>query len=119
MISQSQNEPIDLDLVDNVVKLIPEVTWPAVIQAVVANIVDNMPSEVVYKLTGEYDYFDKAEEIVLNYYNAPDRTKDLIIDSFKILGVENTIYLLDSLQLDKYADVCTSIDSDPCSIDPQ
>ena len=108
MISQSQNNSIDLDLVDKIIALIPDVAWPAVIQAVVTNIVDNMPTMVVEKLTGTHDDFDKAEEIVLSYYNTEGRNKDLIIDAFKILGAENTVYLLDALQLDKYAEFCNA-----------
>lgn len=120
MISQSQNDPIDLDLVDKVCSLIPSETWGLVKEAIVANIVDNMPTEVVLQLTNEPDNFDRAEEIVFGYYTIPDRTNELIIDAFKILGPENTMYLLDSLQLDKYVEAkAQSIDNAPCSIDPQ
>ena len=101
--SQEEVE-VDLKLVDQVVERIPDNTWPVVIKSVVANIVDEMPSEVVLRLTGTADDFDKAEEIVLNYYQDPDRRANLIIDAFKLLGVENTIYILDSLQLDKQSD---------------
>ena len=120
MISQSQNDPIDLDLVDKVVAMIPKETWSAVIDAIVGNIVDNMPSSVLERLTGSVDNFDRAEEILLDYYRIDCRHDDLIIDAFKILGAENTLYLLDSLQLDKYVEVrYGSTDTAPCSIDPQ
>jgi hypothetical protein len=120
MISQSQNDPIDLDLVDKVIAMIPSETWSAVIDAIVGNIVDNMPSTVVERLTGTIDDFDRAEEILLDYYRIPLRKHDLIVDAFKIIGPENTLYLLDSLQLDKYAEIRNqSIDNAPCSLDPQ
>jgi hypothetical protein len=120
MISQSQNDPIDLDLVDKVIEMIPSETWSAVIDAIVGNIVDNMPSTVVERLTGTIDNFDRAEEILLDYYRIPLRKHDLIVDAFKIIGPENTLYLLDSLQLDKYAEIRNqSIDNAPCSLDPQ
>lgn len=120
MISQSQNDPIDLDLVDKVIAMIPKETWSAVIDAIVSNIVDAMPSTVLEKLTGSIDGFDRAEEILLTYYRIDTRHEDLIIDAFKILGAENTLYLLDSLQLDKYVEVrYGSTDTAPCSIDPQ
>lgn len=119
MISQSQNDPIDLDLVDQVVALVPKETWSAVIDAIVGNIVDNMPGAVIEKLTGSFDNCDRAEEILLDYYRIDNRYQDLIIDAFKIIGPENTMYLLDSLQLDKYAEVRRgSTDNSPCSIDP-
>lgn len=120
MISQSKNKSIDFDLVDKVIEQIPKETWSAVIDAIVANIVDNMPSTVVQKLTGSIDNFDRAEEILLDYYCITVDNKELIVDAFKIMGPENTLYLLDSLQLDKYMEIRNnSIDSAPCSIDPQ
>lgn len=94
---------VDLDLVDQVCTMIPYNTWSAVRDAVVASIVDNMPSDILFKLTGSPDDCDRAEEIVLRYYSAEGRNQDLIIDAFKILGSEYTLHLLDSLQLDKYS----------------
>ena len=121
MISESHSQPIDLNLVEEVCNRIPDSTWTAVRDAIVGNIVDNMPSDVLLKLTGKPDDFDRAEEIVMDYYRIPDRQQELIIDSFKILGPENTLYLLDSLQLDKYAEVLAKPEADlaPCSIDPE
>jgi len=101
MISQSQNDPIDLDLVEQVIALVPEETWSVVIDAVVANLVDAMSSAVLERLTGSLDDVESAEEILLDYYRAEDRQEELIIDAFKIIGTENTLYLLDSLQLGK------------------
>lgn len=121
MISASQPEPIDLNLVDQVFDRIPDGTWTFVRDAIVANIVDNMPSEIVNQLTNKPDDFDRAEEIILDYYRPDDRRKELIADGFKILGTENTLYLLDSLQLDKYIESLKvkPKDTAPCSIDPE
>ena len=106
---------IDLDLVDEVVSRIPDWTWPVVRDTLVANLVDAMPGAVVEQLTGDYDNFDRAEEILLDYYNPTERNHDLIVDAFKILGDETTLYILDALQLDKVAE---PQDNAPCSIDP-
>jgi hypothetical protein len=92
---------LNLDLVDQVFERIPEWTWTTVRDAIVANLVDNMPGAVVERLTGTYDNFDLAEKILIDYYTPTNKYKDLIVDSFKIIGDENTLYLLDSLQLDK------------------
>jgi len=120
MISQTQNNLIDLDLVDQVMQHIPAVTWPSVINAIVTNIVDNMPSTVVEKLTGSIDNFDRAEQILLDYYSTTVDNKELIVDAFKIMGPENTVYLLDSLQLNKLEETLNkSIDGAPCSLDPK
>jgi len=120
MISELQTPPIDLDLVDQVCERIPNDTWTMVRNAIVANVVDNMPSDVLLKLTGEPDNFDRAEEIVMDYYRIPERNQELIVDSFKILGPENTLYLLDSLQLDKYVESRneSEVDLAPSSVDP-
>jgi len=100
--SQSESsETIDLDLIDQIVNLIPTHTWEQVRAAIVTNIVDNMPGSVVANLTGDYDDFDKAEEILYSYYELPEKQSELILDGFRILGKEPTVYLLDSLQLNK------------------
>lgn len=117
MISQSQSKHIDLNLVDQVCEQIPQATWTVVKDAIVSNIVDNMPSEILIKLTGKPDNFDRAEEILMDYYTIPENNKELIIDSFYILGEEDTLYLLDSLQLNKYVEVLNVSDSAPSSID--
>jgi hypothetical protein len=105
MSEESQPNLIDLDLVDKVVELIPPITWDTVITGIITKVVDNMPSNVLTQLTGSYDGFDHAEAILNDYYrNEELEYKDLIIDAFKMLGVENTLYYLDSLQLDKYAE---------------
>lgn len=122
MNSMQEAQTIDLDLVDQVIEHIPSWTWEDVKQAIITNIVDCMPSDILEKLTGSYEDFDKAEEILRDYYKLPELKKDLIVDAFKLVGVENTVYLLDALQLDKRPNPAAHIDSTdnaPCSIDPQ
>jgi len=93
----TQAELIDLDLVDKVVAHIPTDKWDQVRQAVVERIIDNMPGTIIQKITGSYDDFDKAEQTLNNFY--ANETNELIVDAFRIIGLEETIYLLDSLQL--------------------
>jgi hypothetical protein len=97
----TQSQAIDLNLVEQVVERVPKNTWLNVQEAIVVNLVDYMPDTVLLRLTGEADGFERAEEILYNYYTIPGMEKELIIDAFKILGEENTLYLLDALQLDK------------------
>jgi len=106
MTNETQTGLIDLDLVDKVHAMIPKSTWPVVTKGVVSYIVDNMPGSVVEQLTGSYTDFEEAEKILLSYYQDESRSdgKELITDSFGILGAENILYYLDSLQLDKLAD---------------
>ena len=103
MSDESQPGLVDLDLVDKVYTLIPPETWPVVTKGVVSFIVDNMPSSFLENLTGIYDGFEEAEKILLSYYLDVDN-KELLADAFNILGVENVLYYLDSLQLDKLAE---------------
>ena len=114
--NQMTSQMIDMDLVANVVDNIPAMTWEQVKEGIIVNLVDQMPSDILIKLTGDPTGFEKAEAILDEYYVLPDRQEDLIADSFKIIGVENPVYFLDSLQLDKYVE--SKPDNAPCSIDP-
>ena len=98
---QNPNIGINLDLIDQVVDRIPEWTWPIVKDRLVTSLVDAMPTTVLERLTGDPAGDDCAQEILDDYYASPDRNKDLIVDSFKIIGEEQTLYSLDSLQLNK------------------
>jgi hypothetical protein len=98
---QNPNTGINLDLIDQVVDRIPEWTWHVVKDRLVTDLVDAMPTTVLERLTGSATDDDRAQEILDDYYASPDRNKDLIVDAFKIIGQEQTLYSLDSLQLDK------------------
>ena len=93
--------PINVSLAEEVVTRIPEDSWEDVRTSIVTYIVDLMPSTVLLQLTDSEDDFDRAEQILFDYYELPERKLDLIVDAFKIIGEENTLYLLDSMQLDK------------------
>ena len=90
------------DLITKIIAAIPQQTWPIVLTSFVENFVDNMPSEVLVKLTGEATGFEVAERILLAYYEESCDLPTLIKDGFLILGPENTIWLLESLALDKF-----------------
>ena len=98
---QNPNTGINLDLIDEVVDRIPEWTWSVVKDRLVTDLVDAMPTTVLERLTGNPGGDDRAQEILDDYYASSDRNKDLIVDSFRIIGEEQTLYSLDSLQLDK------------------
>jgi hypothetical protein len=98
---QNPNIGIDLDLIDQVIDRIPEWTWSVVKDRLVTDLVDSMPTTVLERLTGDPGGDDRAQEILDDYYASSDRNKDLIVDSFRIIGEEQTLYSLDSLQLNK------------------
>ena len=98
---QNPNVGINLDLVDQVIDQIPEWTWTVVKDRLVTYLVDAMPTTVLERLTGNPEGDDRAQEILDDYYASPEMNQDLLVDSFKIIGEEQTLNLLDSLQLDK------------------
>ena len=112
----TEDQLIDLDLVNQVLEHIPRFAWTVVRDAIITNLVDSMPSDVVERLTGDPKNLDRADEILQDYYKPNERKCNLIEDAFKILGEENTMYLLDGLQLDK---LVPPDDNAPCSTDPQ
>lgn len=109
----------DPELAQQIIKHIPRYTWPAVLDACVTNIVDELPTDVLFRI---------AEIYLTDYYiNNPNQ---IIPDMLRIKGPESTVYILDSLQLDKLPEParkraeeeaaekhCT--DHAPSSIDPQ
>lgn len=95
------SEIIDLDLVDKIIEHIPSNTWEFVKSSIIEYFVDNMTSDVLNKLTGDFDGFEKAESILHNYYELPDMANEMIIDVIKIAGIENTVNLLDRMDLEK------------------
>jgi hypothetical protein len=98
---QNPNTKINLDLIDQVVDRIPEWTWTLVKDRLVTDLVDAMTTTILERLTGNPNGDDRAQEILDDYYASFDKNKDLIVDSFRIIGEEQTLYSLDSLQLDK------------------
>jgi hypothetical protein len=98
---QNPNTKINLDLIDQVVDRIPEWTWTVVKNRLVTDLVDAMSTTVLERLTGNSGGDDRAQEILDDYYASFDKNKDLIVDSFRIIGEEQTLYSLDALQLDK------------------
>ena len=98
---QNPNTKINLDLIDQVVDRIPEWTWTVVKNRLVTDLVDAMTTTILERLTGNPNGDDRAQEILDDYYASFDKNKDLIVDSFRIIGEEQTLYSLDSLQLNK------------------
>jgi hypothetical protein len=97
----TEHDTIDLDLIDQIVVHIPDWAWDAVCQVLVPAIVDSMPGFVLEKLTGKYDGFDRAEEILFDYYKPLERKHDLIVDCFKFVSPHVTVDMLDALDLDQ------------------
>jgi hypothetical protein len=101
MDSSTKSQAVDLNLVDQMYDLIPEWTWNLVKDHLVNLLVDIMPTTILERLTGDPTGDERALEILDDYYKSSDMNKELLIDSFKILGSEQTAYALDSLQLNK------------------
>lgn len=85
-----QPDPVDMDLVLKVIDMVPRHTWPAVLDAAVANIVDELPMETMFRM---------CELYLTDYYL--QNPMEIIPDLMRIKGEESALYILDSLQLDK------------------
>jgi hypothetical protein len=101
------NPPIDLELVDKVYDHIPPHTWSIVKEQLIDALVNIMPAHIIEKITGDSLNDDGAIEILDQYYSSEETNKELISDAFRILGEENTAYLLDALHLDLVKDPST------------
>lgn len=88
---------INMELVDDIVMAIPDGAWDLVKEKFVEVFVDNMPAEILRQLTGDVEGFSKAETILAEYYEADTQRIELIVDAFKILGPDQTVYTLDLL----------------------
>ena len=109
-------ESVDMELVHKIIDLVPRHTWPAVLDAAVANIVDELPMETMFRM---------CELYLTDYYL--QNPIEIIPDLIRIKGEECTLYILDSLQLDKLPgpkakreqEQSTSTDNSPCSVNPE
>jgi hypothetical protein len=119
MTDTTSPEFIDLNLVDQIMEVIPPLTWPTVLDGVINQIIDAMPSDVLLRLTGDPIGFEEAERILFSYYAEPEREKkDLILDAFRCIGEEQLCYFLDSLDLEKLNKRLEQrADTTPCSVE--
>lgn len=81
---------VDMELVLKICDLVPRHTWPAVLDATVANIVDELPVETMFCMCKLY---------LTDYYL--QNPMEIIPDLMRIRGQETALHILDALQLDK------------------
>ena len=86
------------DVTELIADCIPDEAWPAVRHEIIQQMLDNMPSDVMIKLTGKPDAFETAEQMLQQFYTQAPNNK-LIKDSFDLVGKEETAFILDSLKL--------------------
>ena len=91
---------INMDLVNDIVMAIPENGWDQVKEKLVEQFVDDMPSDILCLLTGDYEGYSQAETILAEYYEPDYQRIELIVDAFRIIGPDQTVYVLDLLDLD-------------------
>lgn len=90
----------ETELIEKTLALIPDHAWTQMRQAIVTALVDCMPGSVIERITGTYDDFDQAEQILHLYYSGTEESnKELLVDGFKIMGPLNCIELLQSLNI--------------------
>jgi len=96
----NESDLTDLQLVHQVLDLVPSWTWPVVRKKLSELFTDNMSSVVLTKLTGDPGGFKQAELILNEYYDNDAKNYELIEDAFRILGTTETLYALEGLKLD-------------------
>lgn len=87
------------DVTELIADCIPDEAWPIVRHAIIQQMLDNMPSDVMIELTGEPTAFETAEELLQKFYTEAPGHK-LIADSFDLVGKEETAFILDTLFTD-------------------
>ena len=97
MITPLQVEPTT-DITQLIADAIPDHAWDQVRRAIVERIVDDMPSDIMLKLTKSVDDFEYAE-LFLNTHYKEVANLQLIVDAFSLIGPEQTTDLLDSLDI--------------------
>ena len=110
-----EEQQYDPELALKIMEAVPRHTWPAVLDAVIANITDELPLDTLYRI---------AELYLTDYYL--ENPGQIIPDMLRIKGAEATVYILDSLQLDKLPgpakmreeEEAQRTDNSPSSIDP-
>jgi len=84
-----------------IAELIPSHTWDRVIEALVDILVNYMPCNILERLTGEPEGFDKATNMLLNYYSQDSHMRlELIQDCLSIIPDHVVLSHLDQLHLD-------------------
>jgi hypothetical protein len=86
------------DITELITDAIPDHEWDRVRQAIVERIVDEMPSDIMLKLTKSIDDFEYAELFLNTHYKEASNLQ-LIVDAFSLIGPEQTTDLLDSLNI--------------------
>jgi len=87
---------VDIDLANQIVDVITiHHAWPAVREYLIEKIIDEMPADIMQKLTGTRDDYDQAEKFLTEYYDSTERHLTLILDAFQIFGTTQTCYYLD------------------------
>jgi hypothetical protein len=86
------------DITQLIADAIPDHAWDQVRTAIVQRIVDEMPSDIMLKLTRSVDDFEYAELFLNTHYKEVPNVQ-LIVDAFSLIGPEQTTDLLDSLNI--------------------
>ena len=88
-------------LEEAIIQLIPDGAWDKVLEGLVELLVDYMPCNILDRLTGDPEGYEKASNMLLNYYSqSRDMHHELIHDCLLIIPDHVVLSTLDQLQLD-------------------
>ena len=89
-----QDETTTEQLIEILLDQTPDDAWLAIKEVLIEGLVDAMPGLVIEKITGKADDFDLLQDIMFDCYEFPDKKKELLEDSFQILGQEQVLVLI-------------------------
>lgn len=89
-----QDETTTEQLIEILLDQTPDDAWLPIKEVLIEGLVDAMPGLVIEKITGKADDFDLLQDIMFDCYELPDKKKELLEDSFQILGQEQVLVLI-------------------------
>ena len=93
-IQQDVNELANEQVIQTILDEAPADAWLAIKEVLIEGIIDAMPGIVIEKITGTADDFDLLQDILFEFYELPDKRKELLEDSFQILGQQQVLVLI-------------------------
>ena len=93
-IQQDVNELANEQVIQTILDEAPADAWLAIKEVLIEGIIDAMPGIVIEKITGTADDFDLLQDIMFDCYELPDKRKELLEDSFQILGQQQVLVLI-------------------------
>lgn len=74
--------------------------WDSIKPRLIEYIIDNMPSDIIEKITNDPADFQKAHHFLIDYYKPDNQNIRLLTDMFSIFGEKDIVLLIDGYLAD-------------------